>query len=119
MLDHTPPSSTAAGLQSAHAFAADTAPAIVAKAVGCGYEVSCQDTVPFPIWNACRSLAHSRAAPLSTGLPFFRRIGAAMPTFASMHNLANYRGSQVAAFSVLDAAGDYTEVVSGCNVRVA
>lgn len=70
--------------------------------------------------NECVIRIQNCAAPLSTGLPFFRRIGPQMPTFSSLENLANYRGSQVAAFSVLDGAGEnYTQVVSGNNVRVA
>lgn len=57
------------------------------------------------------------SAPLNTGLPFFLRGGAAMPTFSSMHNLANVRTVN-AAFSQLNTAGSHTTVASGNNVRV-
>lgn len=41
-------------------------PAEVARALGNGFEVSAQDTVPFCVWNACRCLDDYREAILST-----------------------------------------------------
>lgn len=38
----------------------------VARELGCGFEVSAPDTVPFCIWNACRNLTDYREAFLST-----------------------------------------------------
>lgn len=38
----------------------------VARELGCGYEISAQDTVPFCLWNACRNLGDYKEAILST-----------------------------------------------------
>jgi ADP-ribosylglycohydrolase len=62
----TPGGSTARALNQARSFGTDRAPSEVAKAFGCGYDVSCQDTVPFAIWNGCRCLHDFREALVST-----------------------------------------------------
>lgn len=62
----TPDGSTARGLRTARSLPPETRPAEAARAVGCGYEVSCQDTVPFAVWNACRCLHDFREALIST-----------------------------------------------------
>lgn len=60
------------------------------------------------------------SAPLDTNIPFYRRVGSAYPVQINLHNLAQMRTSgAVAKYSVLDNAGNYTEVTSGNNVRVA
>lgn len=66
VMNLTPGGQTARALERARAFEPGSRPAEVAKAVGCGYDVSCQDTVPFAIWNACRCLGDFREALLST-----------------------------------------------------
>lgn len=66
VLSMTPDGRTAKNLRLAHSFSPDRNPNDVAKAVGCGYDVSCQDTVPFAIWNACRCLHDFQEAVLST-----------------------------------------------------
>lgn len=66
VLAHTPGGATARGLRSAREYSTETPVSAVAKAVGCGYDVSCQDTVPFAIWNACRCLDKFREALVST-----------------------------------------------------
>lgn len=38
----------------------------VARTVGCGFEISAQDTVPFCIWNACRHIDDYAEALIST-----------------------------------------------------
>lgn len=38
----------------------------VARELGCGYEISAQDTVPFCLWNACRNLGDYKESILST-----------------------------------------------------
>jgi ADP-ribosylglycohydrolase len=62
----TPEGQTARTLRNAKSFQPENRPADVAKAVGCGHDVSCQDTVPFAVWNACRCLDDFREALLST-----------------------------------------------------
>jgi ADP-ribosylglycohydrolase len=42
------------------------APAEIARELGNGMEISAQDTVPFCIWSACRSLTDYRETILST-----------------------------------------------------
>jgi len=66
ILRWTPSGRTLSALELAHTIPADTPPSEVARTVGCGYEVSCQDTVPFAIWNACRNLKDFREALFST-----------------------------------------------------
>ena len=66
VLNLTPDGGTAKALRLAYSFDFATKPAEVAKAVGCGYEVSCQDTIPFAVWNACRCISDFREALLST-----------------------------------------------------
>jgi ADP-ribosylglycohydrolase len=66
VVELTPEGQTARALKTARSFEPGSRPADVAKAVGCGYDVSCQDTVPFAVWNACRCLGDFREALLST-----------------------------------------------------
>ena len=66
VLAMTPESATTRGLKKAREYGLERVPGEVAKAVGCGYDVSCQDTVPFAIWNACRCLGDFREALVST-----------------------------------------------------
>ncbi len=66
VIELTPEGRTADALRTANSFKPESRPADVAKAVGCGYDVSCQDTVPFAVWNACRCLGDFREALLST-----------------------------------------------------
>lgn len=66
VLELTPEGQTARALERARSFEPGSRPADVAKAVGCGYDVSCPDTVPFAIWNACRCLGDFREALIST-----------------------------------------------------
>ena len=66
VLNLTPDGATAKALGLANSFNFASKPAEVAKAVGCGYEVSCQDTVPFAIWNACRCIHNFPEALFST-----------------------------------------------------
>lgn len=66
VIKYTPDGITARALRLAHSFDFRTNPSEVAKTVGCGYDVSCQDTVPFAIWNACRCIHDFREALLST-----------------------------------------------------
>ena len=66
VIEFTPDGITARALRLAHSFDIRTKPSEAAKAVGCGCEVSCQDTVPFAIWNACRCIHDFREELLST-----------------------------------------------------
>jgi len=66
VLKYTPQSETRTQLQRALAFPADTNPAVVTQAVGNGFQVTSQDTVPFCVWNACRNIDNYREAILST-----------------------------------------------------
>jgi ADP-ribosylglycohydrolase len=66
VLELTPEGRTAANLKEARQMGQDAPVVNVARAVGCGFEVSCQDTVPFAIWNACRCLGDFSEALLST-----------------------------------------------------
>ena len=66
VLKYTPQSETRKQLQRALDFPADTHSAIVTQAVGNGFQVTSQDTVPFCVWNACRNIDNYREAILST-----------------------------------------------------
>jgi len=66
VIELTPDGSTARGLRTARTFDAGTKGSDVAKALGCGYDVSCQDTVPFTVWNAWRCIGDFQEALLST-----------------------------------------------------
>ena len=57
---------TLSALKLAHTFQSGSLADEVARAVGCRHEISCQDTVPFAIWNACRSIHDFTEALLST-----------------------------------------------------
>lgn len=57
-------------------------------------------------------------APILSTMPFLYRVGAAVPTNSSLHNLANTAASGNAAFSALNNAGSYTQVTSGNNIKV-
>ncbi len=65
VLAHTPAGDTAQGLAEARRLPI-CPPASAARILGCGYDVSCQDTVPFTVWNALRCLDDFREALLST-----------------------------------------------------
>ena len=62
----TPEGRTLSALKLAHTFQSGSLADEVARAVGCRHEISCQDTVPFAIWNACRSIHDFTEALLST-----------------------------------------------------
>jgi ADP-ribosylglycohydrolase len=66
VLEMTPSGTTAIALKLASSLDTAHKSTHVAKIVGCGYDVSCQDTVPFAIWNACRCLSDFQEALLST-----------------------------------------------------
>ena len=65
VLRFTPESTVRERLAAARSMS-DAEPAEVAKRVGNGAEVSAQDTVPFCVWNACRSLGDYEEALVST-----------------------------------------------------
>lgn len=65
VLDLTPESKTRSRLARAHGLS-EASPRDIAREVGNGSEISAQDTVPFCIWNACRSLGCYQEALLST-----------------------------------------------------
>lgn len=56
-------------------------------------------------------------APMLDTSAFLRRVGAAVTTNVSMHNIAST--GDTAAFSSLANSGNYTEVTSGNNIRVS
>ena len=66
VVDHTPQGRTASNINHALNMGFSVDPIKVARDVGNGSEISSQDTVPFCIWNACRSLENYREALLST-----------------------------------------------------
>ena len=66
VLTYTPEGPTANALAIAQKYDPSSPAVEVAQRVGCGYNVSCQDTVPFTIWNACRCLHDFKEAFLST-----------------------------------------------------
>ncbi len=65
VMDLTPESKVRARLALSHGLT-DVLPKEVAREVGNGSEISAQDTVPFCIWSACRSLGCYREAILGT-----------------------------------------------------
>jgi ADP-ribosylglycohydrolase len=65
VLDYTPESTVRTRISRARMMS-QTTPAEVARELGNGMEISAQDTVPFCIWSACRSLTDYREAILST-----------------------------------------------------
>lgn len=65
VLDYTPESKVRIRLALSHGFS-DVTAMEVAREVGNGSEISAQDTVPFCVWSACRSLACYEEAILST-----------------------------------------------------
>jgi len=62
----TPEGMTLSALKLAHTFQSGSTADEVARAVGCGHEIFCPDTVPFAIWNTCRSIHDFTEALLST-----------------------------------------------------
>jgi len=62
----TPEGMTLRPLKLAHTFHSGSTADELARAVGCGHEISCPHTVPFAIWNACRSIHDFTEALLST-----------------------------------------------------
>lgn len=65
VLDFTPESKVRVRLALSHGFS-EVGAMEVAREVGNGSEISAQDTVPFCIWSACKSLACYQEAILST-----------------------------------------------------
>ena len=65
VLDYTPEGKVRSGISVARGMSGATANEIV-REVGNGAGVSAQDTVPFCIWSACRSLGDFREAFLNT-----------------------------------------------------
>ncbi|HEX2749759.1 MAG TPA: ADP-ribosylglycohydrolase family protein [Verrucomicrobiales bacterium] len=57
---------TAEGIRRAQKLPADTPVAAAASLLGNGAEITCMDTVPFCLWNACRCLHDYQEAILST-----------------------------------------------------
>lgn len=66
VINWTPEGMTLSALKFAHTYQSGSTADEVARDVGCGHEISCQDTVPFAIWNACRSIHDFTEALLST-----------------------------------------------------
>ena len=66
VINWTPEGMTLSALKLAHTYQSGSTADEVARDVGCGHEISCQDTVPFAIWNACRSIHDFTEALLST-----------------------------------------------------
>ena len=52
----TPAGKTREGIERARALPANITAENAAKSLGCGFQVSAQDTVPFVIWSACKHL---------------------------------------------------------------
>lgn len=66
VIELTPKGQTLERLRIARHMGPAATPEEVSKSLGCGYSVSCQDTVPYGIWNACRCLGDFREALLSS-----------------------------------------------------
>lgn len=57
---------TAAGIATAHKLGFETPVRKAVELLGNGSDISCMDTVPFCLWNACRCIADYREAIIST-----------------------------------------------------
>jgi ADP-ribosylglycohydrolase len=66
VLAHTPPGDVRKGLERAAILPFDLSVEAVAKLLGSGYRISCQDTVPFCVWSAARHLDDYTAALVTT-----------------------------------------------------
>ncbi len=66
LLEHVPEGETRAGILKASQLDRETDPEHAAKILGNGTLVTCQDTVPYVIWSACRRLDDYVEAILDT-----------------------------------------------------
>ena len=67
LLEHLPEKSlTRKGIAQAAELPPETKPEEAARILGNGLSITCQDTVPYAIWNACRHLNDFRAAMVDT-----------------------------------------------------
>jgi len=62
LLPYVPPGAVAEGLRQARNLPSGTIPQIAARLLGCGYNATAQDTIPFALWCASQSLGNYEEA---------------------------------------------------------